>query len=177
MSPTGYGAVSNAFVRALGIHDHSQIGSRAGVRLAFVLLPIRLCAPCHTPCIENYGKLNKSRPMGENVMMDKLESADDQVQADEAATSRRHVLTGAPGLAASVGVAAPVLAQSARPLDLRFLNPDTLAKPLSQYSHMTRVKARKMDMLACVFATVGGLSHATVQTVREASNGQYQSSS
>src|SRR5262245_19046491 len=96
MSPTGYGAVSNAFVRALGIHDHSQIGSRAGVRLAFVLLPIRLCAPCHTPCIENYSKLNKSRPMGENVMMDKLDSADDQVQADEAATSRRHVFDRRP---------------------------------------------------------------------------------
>ena len=56
-------------------------------------------------------------------MQDKIEAADDWPQADEATASRRYVLTGAAGLAASVSVATPLLAQSATPPDLRFLIP------------------------------------------------------
>jgi len=81
-------------------------------------------------------------------MQDKIEAADDWPQADEATASRRYVLTGAAGLAASVSVATPVLAQSATPPDLRFFNPDTLSKPLGQYSHMTRVKASEFLFIA-----------------------------
>ena len=81
-------------------------------------------------------------------MQDKIEAADDWPQADEATASRRYVLTGAAGLAASVSVATPLLAQSATPPDLRFFNPDTLSKPLGQYSHMTRVKASEFLFIA-----------------------------
>jgi enamine deaminase RidA (YjgF/YER057c/UK114 family) len=81
-------------------------------------------------------------------MQDKIEAADGRSRADEATASRRYVLTGAAGLAASVSVATPVLAQSATPPDLRFFNPDTLSKPLGQYSHMTRVKASEFLFIA-----------------------------
>jgi enamine deaminase RidA (YjgF/YER057c/UK114 family) len=77
-----------------------------------------------------------------------VEATDNQVRTDELTASRRRVLTGAAGLAASVSLSAPVLAQNSSPPDLHFSNPDTLARPLGQYSHMTRVKASEFLFIA-----------------------------
>ena len=71
-------------------------------------------------------------------MIDEALSPLGPTRPDRGATSRRDILSSVVTAAAVTGAAAPALAQGTTSLNLRFINPSTIAKPPG-YSHVIEV--------------------------------------